>query len=284
MSDEYKYDAVVVIGRFQPLHIAHLEILQKAATLAPKVVIVVGSANKPRSYKNPFNVEERTNMIRKAIDVYCGNMTHFFIESNVDTVYNDDAWISRIQNIVSKHTNENDRIAILGHDKDESSFYLNVFPQWPVEDVGLFEPLNATDIRDLYFNESCNMKFLTSVVPTTTFDFLEKFRDTQAYQQIIREKNFIQQYKQAYASFPYPPIFVTADSVVIQSGHVLMVKRRSEPGKGLWALPGGFVDANKDKSVVNAAIRELFEETGIKVPEKIIRKSIEGSRVFDAIG
>jgi len=71
--------------------------------------------------------------------------------------------------------------------------------------------------------------------------------------------------------------------VVIQSGHVLMIKRRSEPGKGLWALPGGFVNANTDKSVEDAAIRELREETGIKVPAPVLRGSIVRSRVFDAV-
>lgn len=283
MSEAFKYDAVVVIGRFQPLHTAHLEIFRRAATLAPKVIVVVGSAHKPRSYKNPFNIDERNRMIQSAIDSCCGNATHFFIESNVDTVYNDDAWIGRIQNLVKKHAGENEKVAIIGHEKDSSSFYLRVFPQWSFEEVGVIEPLNATNIRELYFNSSCNMNYLKCVVPDTTFKFLEKFKESEEYAQIVREREFIEKYKQAYASLPYAPIFVTADAVVVQSGHILMVKRRSEPGKGLWALPGGFVDAKTDKSVVDAAIRELYEETGIKVPEKIVRKSIESSKVFDAI-
>jgi bifunctional NMN adenylyltransferase/nudix hydrolase len=62
-----------------------------------------------------------------------------------------------------------------------------------------------------------------------------------------------------------------------------MIKRRAEPGKGLWALPGGYVNANTDKSVLDAAIRELREETGIKVPEPVLRGSIKDNRVFDAI-
>jgi len=76
---------------------------------------------------------------------------------------------------------------------------------------------------------------------------------------------------------------VTADAVVIQSGHILMIKRRSEPGKGLWALPGGFLNANTDKSVKDAAVRELKEETGIKVPTPVLYGSIHDEKVFDAI-
>ena len=62
-----------------------------------------------------------------------------------------------------------------------------------------------------------------------------------------------------------------------------MVKRRAEPGKGLRALPGGYVNANTDKSVRDAAIRELREETGIKVPAPVLQGSIVRSQVFDAI-
>ena len=90
-----------------------------------------------------------------------------------------------------------------------------------------------------------------------------------------------QKYRKQWENTPYPVIFQTVDSVVIQSGHVLMVKRKSEPGKGLWALPGGFLDANKDKSVLDCAIRELKEETGIKVPVPVLRGNIVTTKVFD---
>lgn len=42
---------------------------------------------------------------------------------------------------------------------------------------------------------------------------------------------------------------------------ILLIKRANEPYKDLWALPGGFVDM--DETLIDAAKRELFEETGI---------------------
>ena len=276
-----KYDTLVLIGRFQPLHNAHLEIIKRATALTDQLVIITGSAAQPRTYKNPFTSKERANMIK---DATRGLNMQVYVEENIDTIYNDQAWAVRIQGIVSKHNVIGGKVGIIGHKKDDSSFYLDMFPQWGYENVGLIEFLSAVDIRDLYFKRDANMKFIQGVVPETTFDFLIDFKNTPEYEQIIREREFVANYKKQYASLPYPPIFSTADAVVIQSGHILMIKRRSEPGKGLWALPGGYVNANTDKSVEDAAIRELREETMIKVPAPVLRGSIKRSKVFDAIG
>ncbi|MBW3518696.1 NUDIX hydrolase [Flavobacterium sp. NKUCC04_CG] len=64
-------------------------------------------------------------------------------------------------------------------------------------------------------------------------------------------------------------IFVTVDCVVLtseESGYqILLIKRKNEPYKDSWALPGGFVDENEALEV--AAARELEEETSIKATE-----------------
>ena len=276
-----KYDTLVLIGRFQPLHNAHLEIIKRATALTDQLVIITGSGKQPRTYKNPFTSEERARMIKAATG---GLSMHIYVEENTDTIYNDQAWAVRVQGIVSKYRVLGGAgVGIIGHKKDDSSFYLDMFPQWGFENVELIEFLSAVDIRDLYFREDANYKFLKGVVPETTYNFLLDFAHTDEYRQIIKEREFVANYKKQYASLPYPPIFSTADSVVICSGHVLMIKRRAEPGKGLWALPGGYVNASSDKSVEDAAIRELREETMIKVPAPVLRGSIRRSKVFDAI-
>ena len=123
-----KYNTLVLIGRFQPFHNAHLEIIKRSTALCDKLIIIAGSAAQPRTYKNPFTVEERARMIRAATG---GLAMQIIIESNTDSIYNDTSWAVRIQAIVNKHTIFGDeRIAIIGHKKDESSFYLDMFPQW----------------------------------------------------------------------------------------------------------------------------------------------------------
>ncbi len=61
-------------------------------------------------------------------------------------------------------------------------------------------------------------------------------------------------------------IFVTVDAVIFRkttaATELLLIKRKNDPFKGKWALPGGFVDEGEDLAV--AAKRELLEETGLK--------------------
>jgi bifunctional NMN adenylyltransferase/nudix hydrolase len=158
-----------------------------------------------------------------------------------------------------------------------------MFPQWEFIDQEMIEPLDASSIRALYFNSKYNPDFLRSVVPFSTLNFLYEFHNTEDYKQILNERLFVEAYREKFKALPYEPTFVTADTIVVQSGHVLLIKRRAAPGKGLWALPGGYLNAKTDKSMLDCAMRELNEETKIKLPEKILRGNIKKSKVFDAI-
>jgi 8-oxo-dGTP diphosphatase len=55
---------------------------------------------------------------------------------------------------------------------------------------------------------------------------------------------------------------VTADGIVVRGNDVALVRRRNEPFKGMYALPGGFMDYGE--SFEHCAIREVEEETGLK--------------------
>jgi len=56
---------------------------------------------------------------------------------------------------------------------------------------------------------------------------------------------------------------VVAGTIPEQDGRILLTRRSINPGRGLWTFPGGFVDFGE--SVTDAAVRETFEETGLKV-------------------
>jgi bifunctional NMN adenylyltransferase/nudix hydrolase len=109
--------------------------------------------------------------------------------------------------------------------------------------------------------------------------FLQKFMSTDSYKNILEEYKFVLDYKASWQSAPYPPTFVTVDACVVQSGHVLLVRRGARPGKGQWAMPGGFI--NQNERINHAVLRELREETQLRVPEPVLRGSIVDQEVFD---
>jgi 8-oxo-dGTP diphosphatase len=69
-------------------------------------------------------------------------------------------------------------------------------------------------------------------------------------------------------TYKYPRPAVTADCIVITKEpdpKVLLIERGDEPFKGCWAFPGGFM--NMDETTEQCAIRELEEETGLRVSD-----------------
>jgi len=56
---------------------------------------------------------------------------------------------------------------------------------------------------------------------------------------------------------------VAVDAIIYQNGKVLLVQRKDEPFKGLWALPGGFVEYGE--TCEEAVAREALEETGCQI-------------------
>ena len=69
-------------------------------------------------------------------------------------------------------------------------------------------------------------------------------------------------------TYKYPRPAVTADCIVITKEaepKVLLIQRGDQPFRGCWAFPGGFM--NMDETTEQCAIRELEEETGLRVSE-----------------
>jgi 8-oxo-dGTP diphosphatase len=65
--------------------------------------------------------------------------------------------------------------------------------------------------------------------------------------------------------YPYPRPAFTVDAAVVCNNEILLIQRKNNPYQGQWALPGGFMDMGETPE--DAVLRELFEETNIKLEE-----------------
>ena len=282
----HRYDMAVFIARMQPLHNGHMAVIDEALKQAKDVLVLIGSSSSPRTMRNPFTFDERKQTLENALKGWSNYANRVHIKPINDYTYNDSRWIHQIQTITERTAwelgyTDSLRVALIGHSKDNTSYYLKLFPQWSSIEVENHRGINSTALREQYFGDDQDAFYSTALakMPPTNLTFLHKFAETAVYTAIRNEFEFIQKYRQSWAAAPYAPTFVTVDAIVVQSGHVLLVRRRAAPGKGLWAMPGGFL--NPQERIEDAALRELREETGIKVPEPVLRGSIVARDVFD---
>jgi bifunctional NMN adenylyltransferase/nudix hydrolase len=280
MENKKQYDALVFCGRFQPFHNGHKAVIDRALQMAREVVVVVGSSFAARSTKNPFTFEERKAMIR---EVYPQERVK--VVPVMDYPYDDNAWVSAVQNAVngalsSTWTDFPKKIGLIGHSKDSSSFYLKIFPQWRNHiEVENIDGINATDIReDLFSSQKLFMS--ADKMPQKALEKMSQILLVGDWWPELKEEyRQIKQYRDSWKSAPYEPTFVTTDSVFTQSGYILLIKRGGFPYKGCWALPGGYLA--KGQFIVDNMIKELREETCVKVPEKVLKGSIRSVQIFD---
>lgn len=279
------YSIAVFIGRFSPVHNGHIQCIREAMDLADTVLILLGSSNRPRTPKNIFSDNERIHFIQGAFKK--SELDKIRFEKLEDILYNDQVWVSQVQKIVARYEMNDNRISLVGHKKDASSYYVDLFPQWNFHPVDGYKEkdniLSSTDIRKSIFDGG-KLSDLDHIIPDSVIKRVVETvnLNKEVFDELREEHFFIEKYKEQWNAAPYPVIFHTVDAVVVQGGNVLMVKRKERPGKGLLALPGGFIKPSE--TLLEAMIRELREETKIKVPIPVLKGNIKKYQTFDAVG
>ncbi len=174
----YKFDDLVYIGRFQPFHLAHMQTVKIALQQSHFVILALGSAQNERNIKNPFLAQEREQMILSNFSEADQKRIKFV---HVIDVYNDVKWVKLVKSLVNEIVDSQDKVGLIGHFKDDSSYYLKLFPEWDMVELdSLVGSISATPLREAYYRgEIHQVEF-----PLGTTAFLEKFKHTEIYTQL----------------------------------------------------------------------------------------------------
>lgn len=253
-----------VMMRAQGFHAGHRDLIRKAMAQCDKLLILLGSVNLPQTIQNPFTYEQRRDEIQRFIDHEYSVITKFGFEIfPVNTyVYSDSQWLSDVTELVTEQVELGgfDRAVMFGYNKPGNT-YLSWFPSFEYVELRSSVPdVHATDLREHWFKYDRHV-----------------FSDD-----VLADYDYFKTEDETFKNYPYPKSInvMCGDAIVECAGHILLIKRRRAPGRNTWALPGGH--KNSDETTFECVIRELMEETNLRVPEKVLRGSVVSSRLFDA--
>ncbi|MGI8747820.1 MAG: NUDIX domain-containing protein, partial [Deinococcus sp.] len=167
-------------------------------------------------------------------------------------------------------------VALVGHFKGDSSYYLRSVPAWEFLPAQGVSPLSATLVRGRYFSQG-GWEGALELVPPAVGRFLGTFAGTPEYARLQAEARYLREYRAAWAGSPFPPVFVTTDAVVTRSGFVLLVRRGGQPGQGRLAMPGGFLDVSE--TLLASCTARVRAETGLG--EGLLTAALRAQAVFD---
>jgi nicotinamide-nucleotide adenylyltransferase len=102
------------LGRFQPYHLGHHQVLEKIAQEVDEIIIGIGSAQKSHDIENPFTAGERVLMVSIALEEIC--VKHYVIP--IEDIQRNSLWVAHVRSMVPSfeiaYTNNPLVIALLG--------------------------------------------------------------------------------------------------------------------------------------------------------------------------
>lgn len=255
MTAKTRKTVAVVVGRWQLVHRGQEALLQAAFGLADEVIVVLGSSFRSRDPRNPFLHEERRQMLLANLTPAQQARLHFL---PVRDYFDDKRWNAAVAFGVGALAGEQADLVLVGHQKDHTSYYLNSFPRWRQQLVARLADVDATSMRNVFFEAEEADAALTVMSPYVSAPvraWLQAWSRLPEYLRRQAEHAAVAAYRRKHTAVAY----MTGDAVVTAGDHVLLVRRKGPFGEDLWAVPGGHLE--RGEKLVACAIRELIEET-----------------------
>jgi bifunctional NMN adenylyltransferase/nudix hydrolase len=268
-------DHAVCAARFLLPSDAHLAMVRAALALAPRCTLAVRRAFLAPSPASPFGWQQRARWLQDALAPD--------ERVRVDVVPLREHWDEErlVRQLQAAVGGTGRRVAWIteAHPVDAQ----DLPPGWSYAASPAADP-DAALVPWLHalYESDAPATLLASPAPGLPPAVAAELRDwiTQpAFATVRGDWRQIAHERRQWSVAPYPVVLATVDALVQAGGHVLLIRRGRSPGKGLWALPGGFLEPTED--VLHAALRELVEETGLPVPLRTMRQALRGRRVFD---
>lgn len=277
----------VVIGCFPLYHRGHHELLSLALERSREVVVVLGSAFHPRSPRHPFTWQEREAMIRLCVAEADRGRLRFV---PVRDYYRGDRWTAAVAAAVERTAGTASVPALVLDARANASRYGEWFPRWRQEPVECHAAtVDPARLRSIYLKAGVGehraerlegaLAVISQWVPAPVVEYLRSWARLPHYEELAAEQQSNEEALAKWQGSPFEPIFTTVDAALHCAGHVLLVKRRNRPGKGLWALPGGYLDPRE--RLLDSALRELREETSFGLHATLLRHALRRVVVFD---
>lgn len=201
------------------------------------------------------------------------------IKPIIDVIYNNNLWRQNVNKVVAKTLGQKQgKIAFITTEEPSSYDYTKLFSAWKMIELKSKPKINATTIRKKYFTKPFKFSEIAHLLPENVQDFLGKFSTQEDCIYLRKEQDYYIKYWASWECAPFPYTQVTVDALVTHLDKILMVRRGIIPGRGQLAFPGGFIEPREQ--LADACIRELCEETNIKVPKDVLHNSIKDARVF----
>jgi len=212
----HPFDALVFIGRFQPLHSGHLAVVRYALSQSDRVLLLCGSARQPRSTRNPWTFDRVVTMVRACLTEE--ESERVTLAPVLDHLYNEAQWVRRVQRTVAdllppRVPNQAAvRVGLIGLAGSGANYFPSHFPQWPAVPFRPDNGVRGTPIREALFGRGpasapSGRDYLESaaaraVLPEPVRRSLLDYCAEPDYQELKAEAEFLAKYRAA--DLPHP--------------------------------------------------------------------------------